>query len=105
MSTDAGREPGTPSSRPRRALPRLTRLAVFMAVVTLTGLPIAGWVCAHLAMLQAGYPLVDSALLVLVLVAGELMPIEIARRGRRSDEITISSTFALALIFVAPLGI
>ncbi|MDP3714259.1 MAG: bifunctional diguanylate cyclase/phosphodiesterase [Mycobacteriales bacterium] len=43
-------------------------------------------------------------LLALLILLGELRPIVIAR-GDTSDEITISSTFSLALILVGPLGL
>ncbi|MCW2615455.1 MAG: hypothetical protein JWN08_2449 [Frankiales bacterium] len=42
---------------------------------------------------------------MVVLAVGELLPIQIARNGGRSDEITIATTFALALVLVAPLGL
>jgi diguanylate cyclase (GGDEF)-like protein len=114
MQTDgAGPLPATPATvdapaprpAPRRiAGPRSRRQGAFLGLVTLVGLPVT--LGALLALPSAEWAVGVPALAVLaaVLVAGELMPIEVARHGRSSDEITISSTAALALAFVAPLG-
>jgi diguanylate cyclase (GGDEF)-like protein len=75
-----------------------------MTTVTLIGLPTAGWCLASLPFVRWGIDAWMLAIFVCALVVGELMPIEVARHGRSSDEITISSTVALALVFVAPLG-
>ena len=104
MSQAAGQAAGVARARPA-VWGRLHRLDAYMALVCLAGLPLALWTLVRLP----GTVLVDDlAVLVvlgLVLVVGELLPIEVSRRGRVSDEITISTTFALALVFVAPLGV
>jgi diguanylate cyclase (GGDEF)-like protein len=83
---------------------RVSRLGLFMALVMVVGIPIAAWLIAELPRARWTYDHKALIILVLALVIGELMPIEVARQGRHSDEITISSTVALALAFVAPLG-
>jgi diguanylate cyclase (GGDEF)-like protein len=40
-----------------------------------------------------------------VVVIGEMLPIEFARRGRPTDEVTISTMFVLALVLAAPLWV
>ncbi len=79
------------------------RLTRFRTLITLAGLPLAAWVTGH--GVAGGWPSAQVLLLAAVLAVGELLPIEVSRRGRSSDEITISSTFALALILVAPLAV
>ena len=91
-------------SRLRVLAGRLTARDRFMLAVTLLGLPSAAWLCLHLRGIDADQ-LALVGLLVAVVILGELLPIQIVRRGRKSDEITISSTFALALVLVAPLSI
>ena len=99
--------PTAPATAPPRPRPwgRVAPLGAWMTAVSVVGLPLAVWLCVRA--LGVPSPLPDRALVVLVLalVVGELLPIEIARNGRRSDEITISTTFALALVLVAPLGL
>ena len=72
-----------------------------MTLITLAGLPLAAWVTGH--GVAGGWPSAQVLLLVVVLAVGELMPIEVAGRGaqRRHHHFL---TFALALVFVAPLG-
>ena len=89
--------------RDRRA--RRSALQAYLDGVSLLGLPLAVWAVADYLRTGSSLDPALLALLVAVLVAGELLPIHIARPGRRTDEITISTTFALALLFVAPLGV
>jgi diguanylate cyclase (GGDEF)-like protein len=84
---------------------RFSRLEAYMALVCLAGLPLAVWTLLQLRTAEVGDDVAVLAVLVVVLVVGELLPIEVSRRGRISDEITISTTFALALVFIAPLGL
>ncbi|MGZ6826244.1 MAG: putative bifunctional diguanylate cyclase/phosphodiesterase, partial [Mycobacteriales bacterium] len=74
-------------------------------MTTLVGLPLAVWLGT--AVPGADRPVDNGTLAALTaaLFVGELLPIQIVRNGRHSDEITISTTFALALILVAPLGV
>ena len=87
-----------------RALVRLSALDRFMLVVSLLGLPTALWLCLQVRAFDAD-ELGLVGLLVAVVLLSELLPIQLVRRGRKSDEITISSAFALALVLVAPLSI
>ncbi len=89
--------------RDRRA--RRSALQAYLDGVSLLGLPLAVWAVADYLRTGSTPDPALLALLVAVLVVGELLPIHIARPGRRTDEITISTAFALALLFVAPLGV
>jgi diguanylate cyclase (GGDEF)-like protein len=81
-----------------------TRFELYLAAVTIIGLPLAGWTVADLPEVAWHYDAKVVAFLVAATVIGELLPIEIARYRRASAEITISSAFSLALMFMAPLG-
>jgi predicted signal transduction protein with EAL and GGDEF domain len=80
------------------------RLGAYMVVVVVAGLPLAAWLVAALRTTTATVGAAGLVVLLVLLVVGELVPIVVARHGRQSDEITISSTVALAMLFVAPLG-
>jgi len=86
---------------------RNTRLHGYMWIVAGLALPVAA-----LTAWASGPALLDQltgrhgpliAGLMVILVLGELFPIPIARGEEAGDEITVSSTFALVLILVAPL--
>jgi len=87
------------------AWPRTSGLGLFMLVVSLIGLPLAAWSVVELVGTRLVVAIPNLALLVVVLVVGELLPITIPRQGRSSDEITISTTFAVALLLIAPIGL
>ena len=80
-------------------------LRLFMWVVTALAAPLVAltaWqAAAHLDGLDAHLVIV-IALFSLVLVAGELWPIPVARGEEGGDEITVSSTFGFALLLVVP---
>lgn len=44
-------------------------------------------------------------LLVAALIVGELIPVQVARGERNADEVTVASTFGLALLLVAPVSV
>ena len=92
---------------PSRSVGRTPRgpLALYMLVVTVLGLPLTAWAVGDAVAVGTTMPLLVIGLMVVGLVVGELLPISISRDGRSSDEITISTTFALALLLVAPLGL
>ncbi|HEX2806975.1 MAG TPA: EAL domain-containing protein [Kineosporiaceae bacterium] len=75
-----------------------------MTVTSVTGLPVAAWAVLELGPLPAGPQMWVVVVLGAGVVLGELFPIEIARQGRRSDEVTMSTTLALSLLLTAPLG-
>ncbi len=80
-------------------------LDTFMLLVGLVGLPLGVWSVVELLRTPLQIGLTNLAVLVVVLVGGELLPITIPRQGRESDEITISTTFAIALLLIAPIGL
>jgi diguanylate cyclase (GGDEF)-like protein len=76
-----------------------------MAAICAAGLPVAVVACVASRQGHVPYGWPSLVALALVVIAGEMMPIEFARRGRPSDEVTISTTFVLAMVFSAPLGL
>jgi diguanylate cyclase (GGDEF)-like protein len=90
----------------RPAAPVVSRsLTAFVLLVSSVGAVAAGLVWAH----QPPWSGWGSGALVLVLVAvslvlGELRPIPISRGDDSTDQITISTTSALMLVIVGPLG-
>jgi len=85
-------------------VPRPTGLVVYMLLVCAAGIPVASYAVMRLFTTAHLDQPADVTVLVAALVVSELLPIHISRSGR-TDEITISSTFALALSVVAPLGV
>jgi diguanylate cyclase (GGDEF)-like protein len=83
---------------------RPSRLDVFMVATAATAVPVVVQATRTATQIPHGVQLALVGILALGVVLGELFPIEIARLGRRSDEITVSTTLALALALVAPLG-
>jgi diguanylate cyclase (GGDEF)-like protein len=83
---------------------RVSRLDVFMAATIACALPVTTSAVHAVTPVPRGIKLALVAMLAVGVVLGELFPIEIARNGRHSDEITVSTTLALALVLVAPLG-
>jgi diguanylate cyclase (GGDEF)-like protein len=80
-------------------------LKAFVLLVGSSGAVLAGLVWAH----QPPWAGWDAGSLVLVLIAvslvlGELRPIPISRGDDSTDQITISTTAALMLVIVGPLG-
>ena len=86
----------------------LHRLNVFVYSVYCFGAAAACWVTAQ-TLASGSLPLGRTAfvwaVLSLMLVLGELRPVRIARGEEGHDEITISSTFAMALVLTGPLVI
>jgi len=102
-----GRGRSIDRSRPWYVQLRPTRLVLFMLLVCLLALPIAVHAVAELLLspvLQRLQQPEDVIVLAATLVVAELLPIQISRAGR-TDEVTISTTFALALAVSAPLGV
>jgi len=84
---------------------RLTALTLYIAIVSFLG--IGGTVAvlatsSHLEDLRAHTA--ELGLLAFALILGELRPIPISRGDDTTDNITISTTFAVALVLVGPLG-
>ncbi len=82
------------------------RLTAYLWLVTAVAVPVIFIVAKQAALLGAsglgsrGVTIV--ATLSAVLIAGELWPIPVARGEEAGDEITVSSTFGLALLLLAP---
>ena len=80
-------------------------LRLFMWAVTAVAAPLialTGWqALSHVDELD-GHLIAVISLFSLVLVAGELWPIPVARGEEGGDEITVSSTFGFALLLVVP---
>ena len=83
---------------------RLSRLDVFMGATALAALPVVVRAVRPTGQVPSGVHLALVGILAIGVILGELFPIEIARNGRHTDEITVSTTLALALVLVAPLG-
>jgi diguanylate cyclase (GGDEF)-like protein len=83
---------------------RPARLDVFMLATTVAALPALVGSTETLGQLPGQPQLALACALAAGVVLGELYPIEVARRGRHSDEITVSTALALALALVAPIG-
>ncbi len=84
---------------------RRAGLGVFLVAVYALSLPLAVWFAVGSLQTPVERSVVQIGALVLALMVGELLPIRISQRGRHMDEITVSSTFALALVVTGPLGI
>src|SRR5688500_17740421 len=80
-------------------------LGLFVGVVNAVGI---GLLAALLASMDLS-DLRDSAALYLLLLAilmfGERRPIEVARGDTENEQVSIASTFGMALVMLAPLGI
>jgi diguanylate cyclase (GGDEF)-like protein len=83
---------------------RPSRLDVFMVATVVCAAPVTASAVRGVMPVPRGVQLAFVVVLAAGVVLGELFPIEIARNGRHSDEITVSTTLALALVLVAPLG-
>ena len=104
MSTFQGRGRSSDRSRPWYAPIRVTKLVLFMLLVCAAGLPLAAQSLVRLVTHPELPHPASIAVLVAAMLLGELLPIHISRPGR-TGEVTVSSTFALALAVCAPLGI
>ena len=79
-------------------------LGAFMAATIALGLPVVAWSLVDPGPLPRGAELAVVLFLVLGVILSELIPLEIPRKGREIDQITMSTTLALALTLVAPLA-
>jgi diguanylate cyclase (GGDEF)-like protein len=82
------------------------RLTAYLWLVTAVAIPIIFVVGKQAVVLGAsglgGRGITIVATLSLILIAGELWPIPVARGEEAGDEITVSSTFGFALLLLAP---
>jgi diguanylate cyclase (GGDEF)-like protein len=90
-----------------RAPPLVTPLGLYVAGVVALALPVLAWLLSALVLQPRifGVSRIVVVFLLLGVVIGELLPVEVALRDSRSYMMTLSTTFTLALIFVAPPGL
>jgi diguanylate cyclase (GGDEF)-like protein len=76
-----------------------------MIGVSLVGIPLFAIALAHLRWLDVDGRLPAILFAALFLVIGEMNPIPVSRGAEAGDEVSISSTIAVALLFLAPPGV
>lgn len=80
-------------------------LAIYVSTVCLVGIPVGIWLVAGTVPHLAGAPLLLTAVLVLAIVWGELWPVDHTREGAPAGSTSLTNSFALALLAVAPPGV
>src|SRR3954470_4629681 len=80
-------------------------LDTFVAVVIAVGMLAVGAVGSTAVLTRSLHVTTTMLVLGLALVLGELRPVKVARGEEGDDEITISSTFAMALVITGPLAV
>jgi diguanylate cyclase (GGDEF)-like protein len=80
------------------------RLTAYLAGICAIGFPTAGYAISRVPATELTRRPVTLALMTAVLLVGEMRPIPVARGDEVGDEISISSTVACAMLFLAPLG-
>jgi diguanylate cyclase (GGDEF)-like protein len=84
---------------------RSRHLTGYLMAVSLLGLGMFGYVLTRTdAVSLTTRPLIVLPL-ALIIIVGELRPISIARGGAEAEEVSISSTMGMAMLFLAPLGV
>src|SRR3954454_2490544 len=81
------------------------RLDVFVLAVCLSGAAVVATLIAGALSFAPVHVTSAMVVLSLALFLGELRPVKVARGEEGDDEITISSTFAMALVMTAPLAV
>ena len=81
------------------------RLDVFVLAVCLAGGAVVATLLASVLSFAPVHVTSSMLVLSLALFLGELRPVQVARGEEGDDEITISSTFALALVITGPLAV
>jgi diguanylate cyclase (GGDEF)-like protein len=84
---------------------RWTHLRTYLLAVTLLGGPLTVVAIERIPWTNLGCPIVTLAVASLFLVLGELRPIPVSRGADAGDELSISSTIAVALLFLTAPGI
>ncbi|GLY33910.1 bifunctional diguanylate cyclase/phosphodiesterase [Kineosporia sp. NBRC 101731] len=89
------------------AHPRVTPLGLFVTAVIVAALPILVWSLAALLLQprQFGVDRLVIVFLLLGVIIGELTSVEVVLHDSRTYLMTLSTTFIVALIFAAPLGL
>src|SRR5580765_1134792 len=81
------------------------RLDVFVLAVCLSGAAVVATLIAGALSFAPIHLTSSMVVLSLALFLGELRPVKVARGEEGDDEITISSTFAMALVITGPLAL
>src|SRR3954452_19419031 len=80
-------------------------LGAYLSGVSLVGLPVLVFAVAGLEVADLRRHLALVTIAALLLVAGELKPIPVARGADAGDELSISSTIAIALLLLMAPGV
>src|SRR5437763_6360406 len=80
-------------------------LGSYLSCVSLSGLPLLAYAVATVEVADLRRHLALVIIAALLLVAGELKPIPVARGADAGDELSISSTIAIALLLLMAPGI
>jgi diguanylate cyclase (GGDEF)-like protein len=81
------------------------RLNALVLSVCLSGAAVVATLLAGLLSFAPVHLTTEMVVLALALLLGELRPVKVARGEEGDDEITISSTFAMALVITGPLAV
>jgi len=81
------------------------RLDTLVLAVCVSGAAVVATLLAGLLSFAPVHLTTEMVVLALALLVGELRPVKVARGEEGDDEITISSTFAMALVITGPLAV
>lgn len=81
------------------ALPRM----IYAWGVAAVGLPLGAYLAWASRGVEIDRPWIGLAALAFAFLVSDLVPVQIARDGRRSDTVAISGAFGIALLLIAPL--
>jgi diguanylate cyclase (GGDEF)-like protein len=80
-------------------------LRTYMSGVSVLGIPLAVLAIVHVPWSRLGSPLSTILIASAFLIIGELRPIPVSRGADAGDELSISSTIAVALLFLTAPGV
>jgi len=84
---------------------RWSRLHTYLGVVSVVGVPLMFFAVLRAPWANLGEPVPTIVGASLLLILGELRPIPISRGADAGDELSISSTIAVAMLFLAAPGV
>jgi diguanylate cyclase (GGDEF)-like protein len=84
---------------------RWTRLRSYLLAVSVLGIPLTLWSIVRVPWTHLDSPLPTIAVAAAFLIIGELRPIPVSRGADAGDEISVSSTIAVALLFLTAPGV
>jgi diguanylate cyclase (GGDEF)-like protein len=85
--------------------PHLTRLRAYLLAVSVLGVPLMVLSIVRVPWSHLGSPLPTILIASAFLVVGELRPIPVSRGADAGDELSVSSTIAVALLFLTAPGV